>query len=94
MYFELDKAFRDWLVSIDYEDNKDEKIEIWEKELKKLVINEAYKIVENAGLRDFMGIVENDSIKNIATAFNGFMVRINKNLKGDIDGKFQNKALQ
>lgn len=62
--------------------------------IKKLVINEAYKIVENAGLRDFMGIVENDSIKNIATAFNGFMVRINKNLKGDIDGKFQNKALQ
>lgn len=94
MYFELDKAFRDWLVSIDYEDNKDEKIEMWEIELKKLVINEAYKIVENAGLRDFMGIIENDSIKNIATAFNGFMVRINKNLKGDIDGKFQIKALQ
>lgn len=78
MYFELDKPFRDWLAGIDYQDNKDEKIENWNETLKKLVISQAKKIVEEAGPRDFTGIVENDSVRNIATAFNSFMSRIHK----------------
>ena len=80
MYYEIDKPFRDWLSSIDYEDNKDEKAKTWYKDLKGLVINQAEKIMENAGPRDFTGIVEKDSIKNIATAFNNFMSRINSKL--------------
>lgn len=78
LYFELDKPFRDWLAGIDYQDDKDEKIENWNETLKKLVIAQAKKIVEEAGPRDFTGIVENDSVKNIATAFNSFMSRIQK----------------
>lgn len=80
MYYEIDKPFRDWLSSIDYEDNKDEKAKTWHKDLKRLVINQAEKIMKNAGPRDFTGIIENDSIKNIATAFNNFMSRINSKL--------------
>lgn len=78
MYFELDKPFRDWIAGIDYQDDKDEKIERWNATLKKLVITQAKKIVEDAGPRDFTGIIENDSVRNIATAFNSFMLRIHK----------------
>lgn len=80
MYYEIDKPFRDWLSSIDYEDNKDEKAKAWYKDLKGLVINQAEKIMENAGSRDFTGIVEKDSVKNIATAYNNFIMRINQKL--------------
>lgn len=80
LYFELDKPFRDWLASIDYKDDKDEKTDEWYKELKKITINQAEKIVANSSPRDFTGIIENDSVRNIATAFNFFMARMNKEL--------------
>lgn len=80
LYYELDKPFRDWLFSIDYEDDKDEKIGLWYKDLKKITISQAEKIVADSGPRDFIGIVENDKTKNIASAFNIFMARINKEL--------------
>nr|WP_072536945.1 type I-E CRISPR-associated protein Cse1/CasA [Anaerococcus mediterraneensis] len=73
LYYELDKPFRDWLFSIDYEDDKDEKIGLWYKDLKKITISQAEKIVADSGPRDFIGIVENDKTKNIASAFNIFM---------------------
>ena len=76
----MDKPFRDWLFSIDYEDDKDEKIGLWYKDLKKITISQAEKIVADSGPRDFIGIVENDKTKNIASAFNIFMARINKEL--------------
>lgn len=80
LYFELDKPFRDWMSNIHYEDSMDKKTEEWFRQLKKITINQAEKVVSNAGVRDFTGIVENDSVKNIATAFNFFMARINKKL--------------
>ncbi|EEI86603.1 putative CRISPR system CASCADE complex protein CasA [Anaerococcus lactolyticus ATCC 51172] len=80
LYYELDKPFRDWLISIDYSDNKDKKIDDWYKELKKISIKQAEKIVADSGPRDYTGIIENDSVRNIATAFNFFMARINKEL--------------
>lgn len=78
MYYEVDKPFRDWLSAIEYNDDKDKLEQAWNDQLKKMVINQAIKIVEDSGPRDFSGITENDSIKNIATAFNSFMSRINK----------------
>lgn len=80
MYYEIDKPFRDWLSTIGYEDNKDEKVETWYKNLKKLVIVQAKKILKNAAPRDVTGITENDRAKNIATAFDSFMIRINQKL--------------
>lgn len=80
LYYELDKPFRDWLASIDYEDSMDQKTGVWYKELKKITISQAEKIVADSGPRDFTGIIENDSVRNIATAFNYFMARINKEL--------------
>lgn len=80
LYFELDKSFRDWLASIGYEDSMDKKTDDWYRKLKKITISQAEKILDDAGPRDFTGVVENDSVRNIATAFNFFMARINKEL--------------
>lgn len=80
LYYELDKPFRDWLASIDYEDSMDKKTDAWYKELKKITISQAEKIVANSSPRDYTGIIEGDSLRNIATAFNFFMARINKEL--------------
>lgn len=80
MYYQLDKPFRDWLENINYQDNKDEKIQEWLKTLKKLVVYEAEKMLKNSGTRDYIGITEKESVKNIATAFNHFMFRLNKKL--------------
>ena len=80
LYYELDKPFRDWLANIDHGDSMDKKTDAWYKELKIITIRQAEKIVANSGPRDFTGIIENDSVRNIATAFNYFMARINKEL--------------
>lgn len=80
MYFKIDKPFRDWLTNINYDDNKDEKEQIWNKELKNLVIRQAKIIIEQASPKDFTGIIENDSVKNIVTAYNNLMSNINKKL--------------
>ena len=80
LYFELDKSFRNWLASIGYEDSMDKKTDDWYRKLKKITISQAEKILDDAGPRDFTGVVENDSVRNIATAFNFFMARINKEL--------------
>lgn len=80
LYYALDKPFRDWLTSIDYKDDKDEKTDAWYKELKKITINQAAEIAANSSPRDFEGIIENDSVRNIATAFNFFIDRIKEKL--------------
>ena len=48
--------------------------------LKNLVIRQAKIIIEQASPKDFTGIIENDSVKNIVTAYNNLMSNINKKL--------------
>ena len=80
MYFKIDKPFRDWLTEIDYKDNKDEKELIWKNKLKKLIIKQAETIMEQACSKDFIGIIEDSTAKNIVTAYNKLMLYINKEL--------------
>lgn len=80
MYFKIDKPFRDWLTEIDYKDNKDEKELIWKNKLKKLIIKQAETIMEQACSKDFTGIIEDSTAKNIVTAYNKLMLYINKEL--------------
>lgn len=78
VYYEIDKMFRDWILSLSYNDNKDEKIINWYDKLKLILIKQADKMYGNSSPRDITGIIENNSIKNIATAYNIFAMRINK----------------
>lgn len=80
LYYEIDKPFRDWILSIDINDDKEKKITDWKNELSYLVFNQAEKIAKSSNSRDFIGISVDGTTKNIATAFNIFSVRLNKKL--------------
>lgn len=79
-YFNVDQPFRDWLSSLQPLDSKDEKIFEWRRHLKELALNQAKKVLEEAGPRDYTGIVKDDKIKNIATVYNLFLYRLNGKL--------------
>lgn len=87
MYFLIDGPFRDWLSSIKYDQDKEDKLIEWKKVLYKLVLGEAYRIVENSSPRDYMGRVEERKIRkagrleNLATAFN----RFNRSIISDLN---------
>lgn len=76
-YFAVDMPFREWLAAIKPEDNKDEKIIEWKDILKKIIFEQADKLLENATNRDFLGkkISEkgkSEEIYNIMHAYNKF----------------------
>lgn len=83
LYFKIDQPFRQWLSGIHYGDEKDEKVFKWRGVLKKLVHQEAKILLQDGGPRDYIGIVDkdNETVKNIVTAYESFNYRLNKNLK-------------
>ncbi|AND80446.1 type I-E CRISPR-associated protein Cse1/CasA [Streptococcus pantholopis] len=81
LYFKIDQPFRQWLASIQPNDEKDVKVMDWRKTLKNLVEDEAKTLLSNGGNRDYIGIVEGKSVKNIATAYNEFSYWLSQNLK-------------
>lgn len=72
MYYLIDQPFKDWISSIDSNEQIPDKIIEWRKELKTLILNQADVILKQAGNRDYMGIEKNDKILNIATAYSSF----------------------
>ena len=84
VYFLLNDPFKNWLMSITIDADKDQKIEEWRKTLEKIVRSEADKVLENANPRDYTGITIDDKNHNIVTAYNSFNYFLNKKLrKGD-----------
>lgn len=87
-YFEIDLPFRNWLSLLNVKDSKHEKVTEWQRILRKLIIFEADKLVRNAGNREFTGIHKDSKQINIATAYNKFMYRLNKELpKGETNDR-------
>ena len=81
LYFKIDQPFRQWLASIQPEDDKDSKIQEWRDLLKKIVKAEAEVILHQGGTRDYLGIQKDGRIKNIATAYNSFDFWLRQQLK-------------
>lgn len=81
LYFKIDQPFRQWLASIQPEDDKDSKIQEWRDLLKKIVKAEAEVILHQGGTRDYLGIQKDGRIKNIATAYNSFDYWLRQQLK-------------
>jgi len=81
-YYAVDPPFREWLESLEVRDDKEEKVGLWRKELQILMIEQADKLVETSGPRDYRGIFDKDGKnKNIATAYNSFIYWLNHGLK-------------
>lgn len=81
LYFTIDIPFRNWITTIDIGMEKDQKVIEWNSALKKLVKNQAKELLYDGGSRDYLGIIANGNIKNIATAYNSFVNKLNKELE-------------
>lgn len=80
LYFLVDQPFRDWISSLQPFDSKDEKIMEWRVSIKQLALQQAKNVLREAGPRDYIGILKDDKMKNIATAYNRFLYLLNKQL--------------
>ena len=78
-YFRIDLSFRNWIESIDIDNDKDAKEIEWRNVLKKSMKEYVDELVSNAGLRDYKGIETSSGVKNIATIYNSFLYRLNQN---------------
>ena len=82
VYFAMDQPFRNWLSHISANDDKDEKIIEWYKELEEIVNQKATNLLENATSRDLKGIVKEgsnkESVFNIVIAYNTFISSMKK----------------
>ena len=78
-YFRIDLSFRNWIESIDIDNDKDAKEIEWRNILKKAMKEYVDELVSNAGLRDYKGIETSTGVKNIATIYNSFLYRLNQN---------------
>lgn len=80
-YYEIDLPFRQWLRSLQVNQDKEKRIQEWRLNLRAIVRKQAEFLVQSAGHRDYKGIsVEDKPFKNIATAYNQFDYWLNKNL--------------
>lgn len=82
-YFSIDQPFREWLTSIEINEDKEEKVKEWRLELRDLMVAEADKLVETSGSRDYRGIINDrtEQFTNIAIAYNKFIYWLDQGLE-------------
>ena len=80
LYYKLNDPFKEWLASIEKNDDKNKKTREWRDELKSLVKNEAKTIIFEASSRDYRGIEKDGKVMNIATCYNKFINILNKTI--------------
>lgn len=82
-YYAVDRPFREWLSSLEVTHSKEEKIREWREQLQVIIIDQADRLVETAGPRDYKGIVNSrtGNYTNIAIAYNKFTYWLNQSLE-------------
>jgi CRISPR system Cascade subunit CasA len=73
LYFLVDQPFREWISALQFTSDKDDRIFAWRETLKQLTLQKAQQILQQAGPRDYTGIMKEDGVQNIATAYNRFL---------------------
>ena len=84
IFFLVDRYFRDWLISVLPEDDKEIKIAQWRIILRNAILAQANILLQGAGNRDYLGYYPDPNtkkIENIETAFNRFKRNLNKELE-------------
>lgn len=86
-YYAIDHPFREWIASIEPNEDREVQLNEWKKRLKRLVKREADRLVAQAGPRDFTGRMcegggaeSEGHYKNIAISYNTFIYFLNKQL--------------
>ncbi|MDO4774443.1 MAG: type I-E CRISPR-associated protein Cse1/CasA [Aerococcaceae bacterium] len=78
LFYSLDGPFREWLASIQPEDDFDETILKWRSTLKKLILEQAEERLHHATIRDYTGIETDNRVENIVTVYHKFLNSLNK----------------
>ncbi|MCW6660845.1 type I-E CRISPR-associated protein Cse1/CasA [Aerococcaceae bacterium NML201209] len=78
MYYCLDAPFREWLASIQPENDFDETILKWRSALKDLILEQAKEHLHHATIRDYTGIKMDNRVENIVTVYHKFLNSLNK----------------
>lgn len=81
VYYAVDQPFRNWLSSLQPDDSKADRIFQWHKVLKRIVNEEAGKLLKNASYRDYAGIEKDGKVENVVTAYNKFKYYLNQRLE-------------
>lgn len=80
LYFQIDSPFKEWLATLQPDDDKEKRIAEWYDVLRQIVRRQAENIVREAGAQDYKGKVVNDQFRNIMTAYNEFQYFLNQAL--------------
>lgn len=78
LYFRIDNPFKEWLATLQPDDDKEERIAEWYDTLRQIVQRQADDIVREAGTQDYKGKVVNEKFRNIMTAYNTFRYFLNQ----------------
>lgn len=88
VYFKIDKPFKGWLASIDYNEDKEKKLIECKKIIIDIIREEAKQAYLKLGDRAFIGINyqsnKNKEYTNIAMAYNKLAIELTKYEKGDL----------
>lgn len=92
LYFNIDKPFKDWLSSIEYDESMDSKIDEWFKTFKNIVLEAVNHICASLSCNYYViqeiKVDKKKQNKNIAIALNDLIDKLNGLNKGGIDGRF------
>lgn len=86
IFFSIDRIFRNWLISISPQDEKNERTQEWKSMLREEIIKQGDKLIQGAGSRDYLGYYPDKNkkrLENIETAY----VRFRANLKRELGVK-------
>ncbi|VDG22727.1 type I-E CRISPR-associated protein Cse1/CasA [Lactiplantibacillus mudanjiangensis] len=67
-YERLNEPFNDWLAGLKADDDREEKVLAWKRELRGIVLDAANEVMQNSSLRDIKGIDSDHGPLNIFTA--------------------------
>ena len=82
MYAMIDRAFKEWLLSLTPGDSKEDKTKEWCLQLRKIVLKRGRELFENSTSRDLKGRMTGSGVENIATKYLQFLHCVNKKLGG------------
>lgn len=84
-YDRLNAPFKTWLAGLTVADNRDEKIEAWKAQLKRVVLDAANDVVQMSDARDFRGItIERNGKKRYVN-----VILANKTLRASVKWHLQ-----
>ena len=86
IFFSIDRIFRNWLISISPQDEKNERTQEWKSMLREEIVKQGDKLIQGAGNRDYLGYYPDKNkkrLENIETAY----VRFRANLKKELGVK-------